>query len=150
MKCRTLIIATLIGAPLFMNAADLIVKKSHHNVDETVMKMQKIIQSKAKKGLAVFTVIDHKAAAQKAGMTMRDEKVIIFGNPKLGTKLMQKDPRTGLDLPLRVLVYQDKDGTTKIAYHNPQEWQKGYSLEGCKLIGKMTGVLDKITSKAAE
>jgi uncharacterized protein (DUF302 family) len=151
MKKLKIYMLTAIAATLTtLHAGDLIIKTSHHGVDETITKMEQIIHAKAKQGLSVFGVIDHQAGAAKAGLKMHPEKVILFGNPKLGTKLMQKDPQTGLDLPLRVLVYRAEDGSVKIAYHNPQEWQKGYRLEGCKLIGKMSEVLDKITTIAAK
>jgi len=116
-------------------------------VNDTISKIESIV--KEHKGMGVFTIIDHQAGAKKVGLEMPEEKVILFGNPKLGTKLMNKDPQAGLDLPLRVLVYKDVENQTKVIYHDPVEWQKGFNLEGCKLINKMVKVLDTITDKAS-
>ena len=144
---KKIIIAFLfILAPL-LNAKGLIVKTSENSVNDTISKIETIV--KEHKGMGVFTIVDHHAGAKKVGLEMPEEKVILFGNPMLGTKLMHKDPQAGLDLPLRVLVYKDAQGTTKIVYHNPTEWQKGFDLEGCKLINKMVEVLDTITEKAS-
>lgn len=140
----------LLTMPFLLNAGSLIVKNSNHSVDETITKIESIVKSKAKEGMGIFTVIDHQKGAQKSGLQMQAEKVILFGNPKLGTKMMQRDPKTGLDLPLKVLVYQDKEGKTKIVYHDPIEWSKDFDLEGCKLVKKMADVLDMITTKAGE
>jgi len=149
MKLFTKTIA-LLALPFLLNAGSLIVKNSNHSVDETIAKIETIVKSKAKEGMGVFTVIDHQKGAQKAGLQMQEEKVILFGNPKLGTKMMQRDPKTGLDLPLKVLVYQDKEGKTKMVYHDPIKWSKDFDLEGCKLVKKMADVLDMITTKAGE
>ncbi len=103
----------------------------------------------AKKGLSVFAIINHQANAKKVGLQMPKEKVILFGNPKIGTKIMLKDQRAGLDLPMKILVYQDYNGNTKIIYHHPKKWSKSYNLNNYKLIDKMAVALDKITKKAS-
>ena len=132
--------------PLMMQASEYVVKNGALSVDATIAKIQKIID--AKKGLGVFTIIDHKKGADKVGLELADTKVILFGNPKMGTKLMQKDPLTALDLPIRVLVYSE-NGTTKIVYRDPQAWSKNFKLEGSKMVSKMTKALDAITTKAS-
>ena len=139
---------SLIVAPLIMSASDLIVKTSTLSVNDTIAKIEASV--KAHKGMGVFTIIDHQAGAKKAGLEMHEEKVILFGNPKLGTKMMSIDPQAGLDLPLRVLVYTDRDKKTKIVYRDPKQWKEGFALDGCKLIGKMVEVLDTITTKATK
>ena len=133
--------------PLVMHASEYVVKTGALSVDATIAKIEKIIASK--KGLGVFTIIDHHKGAVKVGMELSETKVILFGNPKMGTKLMQKDPFTALDLPIRVLIYSEK-GTTKIVYRDPQTWSENFKLEGCKMVGKMTKALDAITTKASE
>ena len=141
---KTAIAALLL--PLVMHASEYVIKESTQSVDATIAKIKRIIESK--KGLGVFTVIDHKKGADKAELKLSDTKVILFGNPKMGTKLMQKDPLTALDLPIRVLVYDDH-GTTKIVYRDPQTWSKHFNLKGCKMVEKMTKALDAITTKAS-
>ena len=128
-------------------ANDLVIKQSHFGVDETVHKIEQII---TQKGLHLFATIDHSANAQKVGLKMAKEKVIIFGNPKLGTKIMLRDPKTAIDLPIKILVYQDKQGHTKVAYHDPIKWSQEYNLSGCKMIDKMQRALDTITQKAIQ
>jgi len=137
----------LLMGSVMLNASEYVVKKGALSVDSTIAKIEKIID--IKEGLGVFTIIDHKKGADKAGLELAETKVILFGNPKMGTKLMQKDPLTALDLPIRVLVYSE-NGTTKIVYRDPQTWSKNFKLEGCKMVAKMTKALDAITTKASQ
>ena len=85
---------------------------SRHNFDDTVVRLTDTI---TQKGMTIFAVIDHQAAAQKAGLTMQPAKVIIFGNPKVGTPLMVKDPSFALKLPLKVLV-TEVAGQTQVTF----------------------------------
>jgi len=128
-----------------VNASDLVVKKSTEKVDVVVQKIENVIA--AKKGLNVFTVIDHQKAADRVGMKLSETKVILFGNPKMGTLFMQKDHLTALDLPLKILVYAD-NGVTKIVYRDPKAWSTGFDLEDFNPLNKMGKVLDMITTKA--
>ncbi len=125
-------------------AGDYVVKKSPYSVDRTVERFKAII---AKKGFTLFSVIDHKANAESAGLTMPELKVVIFGNPKGGTLLMQKDPRMGLELPLKVAVYQDSEGV-KLIYKNPEAYSDAFKVKGHKVIEKMIVGLDRLTSAA--
>ena len=146
---KTLLTLSFLTLPLLVNASDLIVKTGALSVDATVQKIEKIIESKAKSGLGVFTIIDHKKGADKVKMELGETKVILFGNPKLGTKLMQKDPLVALDLPLKVLVFSENN-VTKIVYRDPQKWSENFNLKDCKMVDKMVKALDGITSKAAQ
>jgi uncharacterized protein (DUF302 family) len=134
--------------PLF-SASDLIIKTGALSVDETIAKIEKIVESKIKSGLGVFSIIDHKKGADKVKMELSDTKVIFFGNPKLGTKLMQKDPLVALDLPMKVLVYSENN-VTKIVYRDPQKWSKNFKLKDCKMVDKMIKAMDVITTTASE
>jgi len=138
----------LLIMPLFINANDLIIKTTPFGVDQTISKIENAL--KKYKGINIFTIIDHQAGAKKAGLKLNEEKVIIFGNPKLGTLLMLKDPKAGLDLPLKILVYKDNNQKTKIVYRDPQKWKKGFDLEGCKLINKMVKVLNEVTIEVSK
>lgn len=80
------------------------------------------------RGIPVFTTIDHAAGAASAGLYLPDEVVVVFGNPAVGTRLMQADPRSGLDLPLRILIW-DHDGSTTIAYEDPHRLADRFDLE---------------------
>lgn len=130
---------------LGLNAGDFIIKDSKNTVDITVEKIQTIVKSK---GMGVFGIVDHKANAKQVGLEMSEAKVIIFGNPKLGTKIMQKDIKAGLDLPIKILVYSD-NRETKIQYLNPKTLEKRYDLDNFPPLEIMSKALDAITSKAA-
>jgi uncharacterized protein (DUF302 family) len=143
------LIGLLLLLPLALNvsAAELVRKASPHDVKGTMDKLEQIVK---KKGLTVFARIDHAGGAKKVGMTLPPAEVLIFGNPKMGTLIMQSDIRAGLDLPLRVLIYQDADGKTWITYHNPQSLKKSYEVGKVKALNKAEGALDKLTSAAAK
>jgi uncharacterized protein (DUF302 family) len=103
----------------------VITKRSPRTVDDTVARFEEIA---AAKGVKVFAVIDHSGEAARAGLALRDTKVVIFGNPQAGTPAMQAHPLVALDLPLKILVYADGDGTT-VAYTGPDELAARYGLE---------------------
>ncbi len=125
---------------------DIIHKSSKHTVKQTMDRLESIVKEK---GLTIFARIDHQAGAEKVGMKMAEAEVLIFGNPKMGTAIMKFDTAAGLDLPLRVLVYADKDGKTAIAYHNPQALRKHYAVAESPALVMAEGALGKITSEAA-
>lgn len=79
---------------------------------------QKLTETLTSKGMTVFAVMDHQAAAQKAGLTMQAAKVIVYGAPKAGTPLMEKDPHFALKLPLKVLLTQNRQGQTEVVFDN--------------------------------
>ena len=89
---------------------------SHQSVDRTVQKIEEILQAK---GVKLFALIDHSGEAEKAGMHMRSTKLLIFGNPKGGTALMQDRQSAGIDLPLKALVWEDADGKIWLSYNDP-------------------------------
>lgn len=140
---KKLLVVLALTASLFAN--DIIIKDSVHSVDATVNNIKKIVKAK---GFGVFAVINHKGNAKSVEMSMRESKLIVFGNPKLGTALMQENILSSLDLPLRVLVYEDVDGSVKIAYRNAS-WLKGlHGLGDNESVGKIDKGLDDLTNKA--
>ena len=90
---------------------------SHHSVDQTVEKLKAILQAK---GVALFALIDHSGEAQKVGMEMRPTKLLIFGNPKAGTPLMLAAPSIAIDLPLKILIWEDSQGNAKVSYNSSE------------------------------
>ncbi len=101
-------------------------------------------------GATVFARVDHAAGAEKVGLDLAPEQLLIFGNPKLGTPAMQDDALAGLYLPLRVLVYQDEGGQTWLAYEEPAKMLGELNVpEDAAYVKKMTGALAKLTGKAA-
>ena len=130
-----------------LNASDFIIKKSNHSVSNTVSKIETILKSK---GMTIFATINHQEGAKKIGLTMNQAQVIIFGNPKVGTKLMNIDIKSALDLPLKILVYNDNSGQTNIQYLDPRKLNNRYELNNAKVLTKMANALNKITNKASK
>jgi uncharacterized protein (DUF302 family) len=89
--------------------------------------MSRLIDAISQRGLTVFAQIDHAAAAREVGMDLPDEVVVVFGSPRAGTPLMQADPRVGIELPLRILVW-DQDGQTIVGYNDPKDLVGAYDL----------------------
>jgi len=89
---------------------------SNHSVDETVARLQALLQEK---NIKLFALIDHSGEAIAAGLTMRPTKLLIFGNPKAGTPLMVAAPSTALDLPLKILVAETESGKTILFFNDP-------------------------------
>jgi uncharacterized protein (DUF302 family) len=89
---------------------------SKHSVDETVARLQALLQEK---GIKLFCLIDQSGEAIAAGLTMRPTKLLIFGNPKDGTPLMVAAPSTALDLPLKILVAETETGNTIVFWNDP-------------------------------
>lgn len=99
------------------SAAGVIRIRSQHSVAVTIDRLQGLLKQR---GILVFAHIDFSGDAARAGLQMRGEQLLIFGNPKAGTPLMVAAPTAGLDLPLKALVWEDGDGNTWIAYNDPQ------------------------------
>ena len=95
------------------------------SVDETVEKLNGILQSK---GVTLFALIDHSAEAAKAGLKMRPTKLLIFGNPKSGTPVMLAAPSSAIDLPLKILIWEDAQGKVWVAYNSPAYLQERHDF----------------------
>lgn len=119
--------------------------QSHHSVDETVAKLEGILQAK---GVKLFTVVDHSGEAASAGLQMPNTKLLIFGNPKAGTPLMLASPSVALDLPLKILVTEDASGKTWICYNAPSYLQARHGLLADLLPN--IAVIETLAAKTAE
>ena len=125
----------------------LITKTSAHSVSATVEKLTNAIENA---GAKVIAVVDHAAAAEKAGLELAPATLVIFGNPLIGTPIMQDNIVAGLDLPIRVLVFEDAR-ETKLTYLEPSALAERHSISGAKeALAKMTGALDKLTDAASK
>ena len=115
----------MVGLALSASGADDTVKMkngivnvpSNHSVDETVERVKSILQSK---GITLFALVDHGGEAEKAGLKMPPTKLLIFGSPKAGTPLMLAAPSIAIDLPLKILVWQDGQGKVWLSYNSPE------------------------------
>lgn len=127
---------------------DVMVKKSNHDVATTLDRLETIV---GEKGITVMARVDHAKNAESAGMELRPTQLLIFGNPKLGTALMQANQRIGLDLPMKVLAWEDGDGQVWIAYEDPEEVAERHGIaEDHEVVQKLRKALDAFTGAAAE
>ncbi len=94
----------------------LVTYGSQHSVDEVVTSISTSLKAK---GITLFALIDHSGEAAKVGMTMRPAKLLIFGDPRAGTPVMQAAPSAAIDLPLKILVWQNEAGATQITTNTP-------------------------------
>jgi uncharacterized protein (DUF302 family) len=120
---------------------------SRHSATET---MERLLAALKRRDLAVFARIDHAAAAAAVGMPLRPTEVILFGNPKAGTMLMQDQQRAGIDLPLKALVWQDAEGKVWLSY-NTAEWiaaRAGLGRASAAAVSAMTKALAAIAEES--
>jgi len=120
-------------------------KPSNHSVEQTVEKLKNILQSK---GVTLFALIDHSGEAEKVGMKMPPTKLLIFGSPKAGTPLMLASPSIALDLPLKILVWEDAQGKAWVTYNSPAYLQERHNLPS-ELLPNIA-VIETLATKAAE
>jgi uncharacterized protein (DUF302 family)/uncharacterized membrane protein YidH (DUF202 family) len=118
---------------------------SNHSVDQTVGKLTNILQSK---GVTLFALVDHSGEAEKVGMKMRPTKLLIFGSPKSGTPLMLASPSTAIDLPLKILVWEDGQGKVWLSYNSLEYLQKRHGLPQDLL--QNIAVVGTLAAKAGE
>lgn len=127
-------------------AADLIQKTSPHSVTDTIDRLSAAVEEA---GAKVFARVDHAAGAERVGTDLRPTQMLMFGNPKLGTPAMLAAQSSGLDLPLRVVAYEDADGVVYVAYHDPANLAGDHGIPAdAEVLTKMSGALGKLTDKA--
>lgn len=130
-----------------MKPDGLVTCPSSHGPKET---MDRLVAAATARGMAILARIDHAGAAAKASLELRPTEVVLFGNPKGGTPLMQAVQTIGIDLPLRALVWQDADGRTWLAYNDPK-WlaeRHGIPVGMEPTLDAMTDVLAAIAKAA--
>jgi uncharacterized protein (DUF302 family) len=120
-------------------------KPSKHPVEQTVEALTNILKSK---GVAVFALIDHSGEAEKVGLKMRPTKLLIFGNPKAGTPLMVASPSSAIDLPLKLLVWEDVQGKVWVSYNSPEYLRERHGLP--QELMQNIAVVEGLATKAGE
>ncbi len=127
-------------------ARGLVIKPSAYSVEETEKRFIQVLESN---GLNVFTTVDHTQNAANANLELPPTRVVIFGNPMAGTPLMRCQQSIGIDLPQKLLIFQDEQGV-KIAYNDPRYLSQRHALEGCgaQVINKMAEALNGLTEQA--
>jgi len=132
-----------------MTVEGMTILASRHPPAETV---DRVVAAVAARGMAVMARIDHAAAAAKVGLELRPTVVLMFGNPAVGTPLMQAKQTIGIDLPLKILVWQDAEGKTWLGYNEPH-WivtRHAAAIGADPAVGTMTKGLAAIAAEAAD
>ena len=124
----------------------MLVKRSASGYADTLASLINAIKDR---GLTVFTRIDHAAGARAVGLELADEEVVVFGNARAGTPLMAADPRIGIELPLRILVWREGDDVL-VGYHDPRELGVTYGVgEQQERLAQMASLVEALAAEAA-
>ena len=127
------------------SVAGLIRIASSHPVEQTLERLEALL---SERGIMIFARIDFSGDAGRAGLELHAERMLIFGNPKAGTPLMQRAPTAGIDLPLKALVWEDADGATWIAYNDPRYIVERHGLD-TTLAANLAAVVPLLERAAA-
>jgi uncharacterized protein (DUF302 family) len=119
--------------------------RSNHSVDQTVNILERILEAK---GVTLFALIDHSGEAEKVGMEMPPTKLLIFGSPRAGTPVMLAAPSIAIDLPLKILIWQDKSGQVWVSYNSPAYLQERHNVPQ-ELLSNIAAV-ETLAVKASE
>ncbi|MEO0458303.1 MAG: DUF302 domain-containing protein [Cyanobacteria bacterium P01_A01_bin.114] len=125
----------------------LIIKPSPYTVEETETRFMQVLEEQ---GLNLFATVDHAQNAAGAGLELRPTRVVIFGNPKAGTPLMQCKQSIAIDLPQKLLIWEDELGVVQLAYNDPQYLGGRHRLDGCgvQVLKNISAALDNLTDGA--
>lgn len=146
MPIRPLLYATAVTLSAPAWASDLVTKTSPHSVSDTIDRLETAVGNA---GATVFARVDHAKGAESVGAELAPAQMLMFGNPKLGTPAMQAGITAGLDLPLRVLAYEDSAGQVHVVYHDPSALAEDHGVPGdAEVLKMMTGALGKLTDAA--
>ena len=142
-----ILVAILAASPALSADQQLVSKKSANSVALTLDRLSEGI---LQQGLAVIARVDHAAAAQRAGLSLRPTEVLFFGSPKAGTPLMQVNRTVALELPMKVLAWEDDSGQVWITYAKPERLKTEFGVTGHdKILDGMTQALERLTDAAA-
>lgn len=131
-------VATLTIGSLAFAADGLVALKSPHNAKDTMNRLEEIVKQR---GLNVFLRLDHAAGAAKVGKTLRSTELLVFGNPKGGTPLMECAQSAGIDLPLKALVWEDAAGQVWLGYNDPAYLAKRHDAADCPAAANLSKAL---------
>lgn len=136
-----LLFATVAGAA---QVDGVISKPSRYSVAETISRLEAALKSK---GMTIFARVDHAGEAAKAGLKMRPSQLLVFGNPKAGTPIMQAVPVAAIDLPLKALAWEDADGKVWLSYTDPVYFKERFQLPNdiVKPLMGIGGLMDAAT-----
>ncbi|MBB1317137.1 DUF302 domain-containing protein [Shewanella sp. SR43-4] len=145
-KNISLALITLIASTHALALENLITVESHYSAKETADRFESIIKDK---GFTVFARIDHQKNAAGVNLTLRPTEVIVFGNPNIGTQLMQCNQLAAIDLPQKALISEDADNKVWLSYNNPQYLKQRHNITGCdKVMNKIAAALNTLSIAA--
>ncbi len=148
MKQLAMVMFVLLAGCATVGDKGLVTVPSAHDVPTTVKRFEAAV---ATRGLRVFTTVDHAAGARRVDQSLRPTTLMLFGSPKVGTRLMRCSQTAGIDLPLKVLVYEDETGQTYIAYNGTDWLSDRHGLGECaEVLGNVAQALDGLATAAAE
>lgn len=142
------LLAIMILCPALASGSHgLITVQSSYSVPVTADHLESILKEE---GMTVFSRIDHASGAAGIGETLRPTVLLIFGNPRAGTALMKCGQTTGIDLPLKILMWEDVSGLVKLSYNDPRYIADRHGISHCgQVMEKMSGTLKRIAERAA-
>ncbi len=140
-------ISFLSFAPSVDRGDGIIRVKSHHSVKQTADRLESLVKEK---GLTLFIRINHAENAKKVGKNLRPTELLVFGNPNIGTPLMNCKQSVAIDLPQKALIWEDETDQVWIAYNDPQYLVDRHSITGCDdVIRKIEQALSKLAETVA-
>lgn len=152
MSIRHILIAIIVlftvsvGTTALAGDDGLVTKKSAYSVKETLDRLENILK---KKGITVALRWSHSDNGNKVGIPLRPTELLIFGNPKLGTNFFTSKQTSGIDLPMKALAWEDEKGQVWLTYNDPAYIANRHGIsDRDEVKKKMTGALDKLTTKA--
>jgi uncharacterized protein (DUF302 family) len=132
----------------FDESSGVIKVKSNYSVSQTISRLDTALKNK---GMTIFKRVSHSEGANNVGLKLRPTELLIFGNPEIGTKLMQCEQLAGLDLPLKALAFEDDSGDVWLAYNDPYYLAKRYDIKTCdEVLKKMSGALANFSKAATQ
>lgn len=141
--CQIVGIVVLAASPAF---GEIVRKTSPHSVAKTADRLEAAVEGA---GATVFARVDHAAGVASVDAELRPTEMVMFGNPRLGTPALQAAQSAGLDLPLRVVIFEEADGAVTVAYHDPAELAQVHGISAdSAVLEQMAGALGKLTDVA--
>lgn len=142
-----LLIVLLVASAPVLAEEGIVSVKSPHGVKETADRLEKAAKGK---GMTIFNRVNHAENAQKIGITLRPTELLIFGNPKVGSPLMQCSQSAAIDLPQKALIWEDEKGQVWLSYNNPEYLGERHTIQGCdKIIAKIKKALSGLAKAAS-
>lgn len=132
-----------LGAPI--DTDKIVTRESKYSVDETVVRLESQLKSMY---IPIFATFDHSENARKAELQLRPTKVLVFGNAKVGTKLMLDNQAIALDLPLRLLIWEDERGRVWVSYHSMDHLADEYDIKDSGTVQSLSNALEGLVGKA--